>query len=729
MLRSTPLALLALAAACSSAPAPVTPTPDEHPTPAPDAGPAAEAPTGPSYLARRGDDADVLHGTRVADPYRWLEDGKAADVRAWEELHMARYTSAVDALPQRAWLAQRFDHLWRYDDESVPTPCMRGKAEGFWTKRKDQDKWVLHLRDKPGAAARVILDPNTWGETETLGGASFSDDCGLLAYGVARAGDENPVYRVLDTSTGEHLPDTLAGWRQGGVSWLPDASGFYYSAQPKAGEVAAGDEYYFSRVYFHRLGTTADQDAVVFEDREHREHFHGASVSEDGRWLVLTRSKFYEQEVFLQDLRKKGAKPVPVVTGFGHEYYVEAIGDRLLILTNWDAPRRRVMIASTTRPGREHWKELVPQGPDLIDGTSAVGDTLYVSSLHDASTRITAYDVKGKKLRDVTLPGIGSAGVSGYWSKPETRLYFTSFATPSAQYRYDVKQDRLTEIWRSPVDFDPSNIVTEQAWFTSKDGTRVPMFLVHAKDAPTDGSTPYLLTGYGGFNVSQTPYFSTLYGVWIEAGGGVAIANLRGGGEFGEAWHQAGMKDRKQSVFDDFIAAAEHLIATGYTRADRLAIQGGSNGGLLVAAAVVQRPELFRAVACEVPLTDMVRYHRFGLANIWAEEYGNADDAAMFPYLHGYSPYHRVVEGTDYPAVLVAGSENDARTDPLHARKFAAALMWADADHGDGEPIYLVTDRDSGHGGGVTIDTQVAQTARTYGFLMAQIGLQAPAAP
>ena len=717
-----------LAAACSSAPAPVqtvtTPAPEPPPEVTPE--PGSPEPTGPAYLARRGDDADELHGTRVADPYRWLEDGKAADVVAWDELQTARYQAAVDALPQRAHLAARFDHLWRYDDESVPWPCFKGKRETFWSKKKEQDKWVVHVREKPGAEAKVVLDPNTWAETETLDGASFSDDCSLLAYGKAVAGNEDPVYRVLDVRTGEELPDRLAGWRQGGVSWLPDNSGFYYSAQPKKGEVPDGDEYHYQRVYFHRLGSDGTADPIVFEDKEHREHFHYASVSEDGRWLLLTRSKFYETEVFLQDLKKKGAEPVPVVTGFGHEYYAEILGDKILIQTNWEAPKRRVMVAPVKKPGREHWKEIVPEGEELIEYVSSAAGHIYVHRLKDASTRITAYTLAGKKVREVGLPGIGSAGAGGYWSKKEVRLRFSSFATPTVSYRYDLKKDKLTEIWRSPVDFDPSNIETEQVWVTSKDGTRVPMFLVHAKGAPTDGSVPYLLTGYGGFNASMTPYFSTLYGVWIESGGGVAIPNLRGGGEYGEAWHQAGMKEKKQNVFDDFIAAAEWLIGNGRTRADRLAIEGGSNGGLLVAAAVTQRPELFRAVACHVPLTDMIRYHRFGLASIWAEEYGSSEDPALFAALLAYSPYHRVTEGTDYPAVLVTGSENDARVDPAHARKFAAALQWADADHGEEEPIYLSLQRESGHGGGVTIATQVEQQSRIMAFLMQQLGMTTP---
>jgi prolyl oligopeptidase len=731
--RSLPLLLLTVA--CGS-PSPATRVTAPTPAPAPSAAPLPAAPTAapaaaePPYLAHRGTDSDLIHGVRVPDPYRWLEAGDAPEVRAWDELQAARYIAGVDALPQRPILASRLDRLLRYDDTSYEYPCKRGNGMRFTTRRADQDKSVFHLRARAGAPDKVVLDPNTWAPTETVGAAKYSDDCRYLAYGVARAGDENAVLHVLDVRDGRLLPDTFAGWRQEEIVWLPDSSGFYYSARPLRGEVPAGDEHYFHRVYFHRLGSTAAQDPIVFENKQVKENYHGVAVSEDGRWLLLTRSTFYEQELFLQDLRPvRGELPpqVPIVTGFGHEYNAEIIGDRLIVMTNEGAPRRKVMTASLTQPQRAHWKELIPEGPDRITGVSGIAGHLYVSYLHDASTRIAVHALGGKKIRDITLPYLGSGGVSGYWSRPEVYLSYGGFADPGRAYRYDLRRDKLTEIWKSPIDFDVSKIVTEQVWYTSKDGTRIPMFLVHGKDVPLDGNVPYLLTGYGGFDISQTPYFSTSIGLWIEAGGGLAVPSLRGGGEYGQAWHEAGMGARKQNVFDDFLGAAEWLVAEKRTSPARLAISGGSNGGLLVAAAVVQRPDLFRAVLCSVPLTDMIRYQKFGLANIWAEEYGSSDVAADFPALMAYSPYHRVQAGVDYPAVLVVGSENDARTNAMHARKFAAALQWADPDHGSAQPIYLDVQRDSGHGGGVTIATVVEQGSRKYAFLMSQVGLM-PAA-
>ena len=582
------------------------------------------------------------------------------------------------------------------------------------------------MRDTKTGETRVVLDPNTWGETETLAGFNPSPDGKFIAFGKANAGDENPVIRVMNTETGEILPDTLRGWKQRGASWHHDNSGFYYSANPLPGEVAAGEEFYWNRVYFHKLGTPAEQDELVLDDPEVKEHFHFAGVSEDGRWLMMYRYAFNAQSIWIKDLTRKNAKPVALTTDMQNEYLATMVEDRIFIRTNHDAPNYRVMTTTTDKPGREHWREMIPEASDKLSSISGIAGHLYLTYQHNATTKIEVRDIDGEKLHDMELPTVGTAGVSGYWSKPEVWVGFSSFAHPSTTYQYSAKDRELTLYKESPIKIDVSDIVVDQVWYPSKDGTEVSMFIVRHKDAPKDGSTPFLLTGYGGFNVSMTPRFSTGYAVWVESGGGVAIPNLRGGGEYGQAWHEAGMRDQKQNVFDDFIAAAEYLVDKGYTASERLAISGGSNGGLLVSAAVTQRPELFEAVLCQVPLTDMVRYHHFGLANIWSEEYGNADDPEMFPHILEYSPYHAVEEGTDYPAILVTGSLNDARTDPVHARKFAAAVRWADADKGQKQPILLHLQGDSGHGGGVTIDTRADQTARHYGFLMSQI--QMPAA-
>ncbi|RMG44541.1 MAG: S9 family peptidase [Acidobacteria bacterium] len=673
-------------------------------------------------LAPREEVVDEIFGVRVADPYRWMEDAGSERVARWDAARAEEFRAYTDALPQRRALYERFQELWRYDDTSAPTACLLADCLVYRTKRADQDKWVVHFREHPGAPDRVILDPNRWEPTETLSVFALSPDGRYAAYGKARAGDENPVIRVIDLRTMEELPDTLRGWRQGGVSWLHDDSGFYYSAWPKKGEVPPGEEYYWHRTWFHRLGTPPEEDRLVAADEEVKETFNSAVVSEDGRWLIVYRSRFSRDEVWLEEIGTGVRRPV--ATGMDAQYAVRVVGDRLLIVTDWQAPNYRVMTAPVAEPGREHWKELIPESEDRLQDLRPVDGLLYAVYQHNAATRIAVYDLDGRHLQDVPLPAIGSASVRGYWSKGPVWVGFTSFAHPPSDYTYDPERNELKLYRRSPVPIDTSGIEVEQVWYRSKDGTRVSMFLVHAKGAPRDGSVPYLLTGYGGFNVSRTPHFSTVYAVWVEKGGGVAIPNLRGGGEYGRAWHEAGMREHKQNVFDDFIAAAEWLIDRGYTSADRLAIAGGSNGGLLVAAAMVQRPDLFKAVLCQVPLTDMIRFHRFGLANIWTEEYGSPEDPEMFPHLLAYSPYHNVVPGTDYPALLVTASVNDARVDPVHARKFTAAVRWADADHGREEPILFHLQEASGHAGAVTIDQRADQAARHYGFLMAQVGLR-----
>jgi len=688
-------------------------------------GDAAQTPPG---LAPRGDVVEVLHGVEVADPYRWMEDAEAQAVTTWSAERNADFQAYTDALPQRQVLYDRFQHLWRYDDESTPQPCLLSERIVYRTKKADEDKWVVHIKDGPDAEGRVVIDPNSWEQTQTLAGFYPSPDCKYAAYGKANAGDENPVITVIDLDTLEPLPDTLQGRRQRSASWRHDNAGFYYSANPREGELGEGDHEYFHRVWYHQLGTGPDADELVFHDPEVKEHFHMAGISEDGRWLVRARYKFSKNGWWLQDLEGGGehsAGPVPIATDMENDYRVEVVDGRLFITTDWEAPNYRVMTTTVDKPGREHWVEFLPETEDKLNGLSPIAGKLYADYDHDASTLIRVYDIDGSHLHDIPLPTTGSAGVWGHWSKPTVWLSFTSFAFPTTVYTYDAEANALTLYKESPIDIDPSGIVAEQVRYLSRDGTEVTMFLIHHEDAPQDGSVPYLLTGYGGFNISLTPHFSTTKAVWVQSGGGIAIPNLRGGGEYGRAWHEAGMHELKQNVFDDFLAAAEYLVAEGHTSSDRLAIAGGSNGGLLVGAAVTQRPDLFTAVLCQQPLIDMVRFHHFGLANIWTEEYGSADDPEMFPHIHAYSPYHRVVEGTDYPAVLVTGSTNDARTKPVHALKFVAALRWADTDHGGEQPILLHLQSESGHGGGVGIDVIADQVSRHFGFLMGQIGMVA----
>lgn len=685
----------------------------------------AATPTPMVPLAERQDVVDLIHDVEVKDPYRWLEEKGSPEVNLWDAMHSKHFIQTVDAYPQRDWLAERFEKLWRYDDESVPRPCRLSERTFYSTKAADQDKWVLHLRDTPDGEGRVILDPNTWEETETLSGTYPSPDCRYLAYGKARAGDENPVITILELDSMEHLGDALTGWKQRGVSWLHDNSGFYYSSWPAPETVPEGDEFYYHRSSYHPIHTDGSEDTVVFEDREVKEHFHGTSVSEDGKWLTFYRSKFSKNELYLATTENP-TEQKPVATGLDAQYSSLIVGDKLFIRTDDEAPRYRVMVTDVSSPEREGWREFIPEGEDVLKSIDALNGHLYLTYQHNAATRIAVHTLDGAHIKDMQLPAIGIASVWGFWDKGPVWVSFSSFAHPTTVYHYQHEANSLELFKESPIDIDTSNMTSEQVWYESKDGTKVSMFLVYRKDKPADKPIPYLLTGYGGFNISLRPRFSTSNAVWLEAGGGIAIPNLRGGGEYGKDWHEAGMQENKQNVFDDFLAAAEWLIDGGHTTPDQLAIRGGSNGGLLVSAAVTQRPELFQAVLCSVPLTDMIRYHLFGIANIWSDEYGSSEDPDMFPHLLKYSPYHNLRPDLNYPAALIIGSVNDARTVPLHARKFAAALRWADTDHGTKEPILVHIQRASGHGGGVTIDKQITQTSRGLGFLMAQIGLNAP---
>ncbi|HTY07856.1 MAG TPA: prolyl oligopeptidase family serine peptidase, partial [Candidatus Edwardsbacteria bacterium] len=541
-----------------------------------------------------------------------------------------------------------------------------------------------------------------------------------LAFGRAAAGNESPRIRIMEVATKAILPDTLRGWRQHGGAWLPGNSGFFYSAYPLKGTVPAGEEYYWQAVYFHALGTPADSDRVVFSHPSVKEYYHDAAVSENGRWAVFQRGMFNKSEVFLRRLGGPDSL-VPVAMGFDAEYGVDLLGDTLLIRTDKDAPRGMVYVTAADRPGRENWKVLIPQSEDKLENISGIDGLLYAAYLHNAHTVIKIFDLNGNYLRDLPLPGIGSGFIWGYWSKGPVWAYFTSFNYPGATFRYDPARNRLTLYQKPPIAIDPGKSSVEQVWFTSRDGTRVPMFLFQPRGTRRDGHNAVLLTGYGGFDVPETPFFSSFYQCWLEAGGMVAIPNLRGGGEFGKDWHEAGMRDRKQNVFDDFIAAAQWLVDSKYTSPGRLAISGASNGGLLTGAVTAQRPDLFRAAHIGVPLLDMVRFHKFGYANVWAEEYGSAEDSTQFRYLLKYSPYHNVKDGTKYPAVLLEASENDARVAPLHARKMAARLQAADTGGG---PILYLLRRKSGHGGGTRLTEWIGQEADILSFLMRQVGLK-----
>ncbi len=666
---------------------------------------------------------DDYHGTIIVDPYRWLENADDPEVVAWTETEETFTHGIIDTLPQKTWLISRFDVLWRYDDESVPIRVLAGDRLFYWTKNKEDEKWAFVTREREGAEPQVVLDPNHWDPADQLAGVRASRAGRFVAYGTAHGGDENPIVQVLDLNTGDILPDRLRGWKQSVGSWLPDDSGFYYTCKPLAAEVPEGEHEYWHSAWLHKLGTPTEQDVKVFSHDEVKEYWHSVSVTEDGAYTVYYRGLFNANDLWYQRTGST-AKPTPLAVGMTDEYGVDIIDGKILITTNAGATRKMVYITDVDQPGREQWRVFIPEDPqDKLEYIAAINGLIYASYSHNAYTQIKIYDLTGNYLRDLPLPTIGTASVSGRWSQPEVWVRFSSFSYPTTTFKYHPERDEL-EVYREfPVEVDVDDVVAEQVWYESCDGTPVSMFIVHREGLQHDGSNPTLLGGYGGFDVSMRPRFSTSALVWLEAGGVYAIPNLRGGGEYGREWHEAGMLGNKQNVFDDFIAAAEYLIAQGYTSDEKLAIRGGSNGGLLVGAATVQRPDLFRVVNCGVPLLDMVNYHEFGLANIWAEEYGSSEDPEQFEYLYKYSPYHNVKEGVRYPAFIVTGSENDARVDPLHARKMTARLQAADIGGG---PICLLVRKASGHGGGTTITTRIAQVAEERAFLMYFLGMEAP---
>lgn len=675
-------------------------------------------------LPERGDHVDTLHGHALPDPWRWLEDSEASEVRDLDAAEALRFRQATGSLPQREWLFERLQSLWRVDDETPPSPVLDGDRLFVRTRRADQDEWVVQVQEGEGPR-RVVLDPNTWDEDETLTGFWPSPDGRLAVFARDAAGREDARLYVLDVDSGRILDDTTAGWRLGSVQWRRDGSGFWFAGRPAPGSVAEGDEQFYHRVWWHPLGGSADDDEVVICDDEVKEHFHGVVASPCGRYLVLGRYRFHGNALWLLDL-EGDPEPVLVTDDLTHVHDATVLDGRLVVRTEWGADRCRLMVAPVETPQREHWRELVPEGEGVLEDVDGLGGRLYLTWRERGATRVSVHALDGAWLQDVPWPTLGTGAVWGHWSRDTVWASFQSYGTPRSTWRYHVEGNRLELYRASPVPFDAHDLVVELDAFRSRDGTEVTAFVVRRADLEPTGDVPVLLTGYGGFNLAMRPLFSAVYALWAEQGGMVVVPHLRGGGEYGRAWHEAGRLDRKQNVFDDFIAAAEHLVEAGWTRPEHIAISGGSNGGLLVSAVVAQRPDLFGAVRCAVPLADMLRFHELGIGRIWTEEYGDPDIAEQFAVLRAYSPVHNLRDGVAYPPTLVTGSTNDARTHPAHARKFWAALVHADVDHGGVRPLLLHIQQSSGHHGAVTIDRRADQSARDFGFLASHVGLSTP---
>ena len=590
----------------------------------------------------------------------------------------------------------------------------------------DQNQPVLWVRDGLHGAERVLLDPNTWSEdgTVALDWSYASHDGRLLAFGRSSAGDERSTLRVLDVETGRLLPDEISDTRACSLAWLPDGSGFYYTRYPARGTVPEGDENYFRRVYFHSLGTDPGHDPLVFGEGRDREDWPNVDLSPDGRWMWISVEKGWTRtDAYVFDRQRPEAPCIVISEGREALYGGEIVGDEMFLLTNEGAPRYRVFRVNLHSPARDAWVELIEESDvRVLDGIRIVGGRLVVLWMENASSRLALYDLSGDFLNDIPLPTIGTvSGLTGEHDGDELFFGFSSFTVPPTVYRCALgAQLSPPECHlRVEADLDPSRYAVEQVTYPSKDGTPITMFLVHRVDLARNGQAPCYLNGYGGFNVSMTPGFTRTTYLWLEQGGVYAMPNLRGGGEYGEAWHRAGMLEQKQNVFDDFIAAAEFLVERGYTNPQRLAIGGGSNGGLLVGAVLTQRPDLCKAVVCSVPLLDMLRYHLFRIARLWIPEYGCADDPTQFDWLRSYSPYHRVEDGVAYPAVLIMTGESDSRVDPLHARKMAARLQAASR----GGAVLLRVEAKAGHGAGKPLTKVLEEYADIWSFVGWQLGV------
>jgi prolyl oligopeptidase len=689
----------------------------------------ATAKTRPGLATRKDDVVDRLHGVDVPDPYRWLEDADAPEVARWTEAQNANTRRALDRFPGRKALEKRLWQLYEIGSVGVPVsradPHAIAKTRRYFYTRRDgkQNQPVLYVRDGADGADRALVDVN--GEradgTRALDWWNPSDDGALVAYGVSDDGSEESVLRVRDVATGKDRADQIPRTRSCSIAWTPDGRGFYYTRYPAPGEVPAAEVKYHRSVYHHRLGEDPAKDRKLFGDGRDKSDWPGVDLSPDGRWLAITVDQGWSKsEVYVVDLRA-GKTPVAVAVGESARFrVVEMLDDRLYLFTTSGAARGRLYAVDPARPERARWREVIKESAEVLQDVVYFKGGLATASLQDAALRLRVYSLDGAPRADIALPGLGAlTALTGARDIAEICYGFTSFFVPTEVFRVDVTGAPVAQSWRrleSPI--DPAAYEVERVMVKSRDGTPLPLFLAHRKGARRDGTQPALLTGYGGFDHSMLPSWTPAAIPFLEAGGTYALAVLRGGGEYGEDWHRAGMLGQKQNAFDDFAASAEWLIANRVTGAARLAISGRSNGGLLTGAALTQRPELYRAVVCGVPLLDMLRYHHFRIAALWIPEYGSPDDPEAFRWLAAYSPYHRVRDGVAYPAVLLHTAASDTRVDAMHARKMTARLQAANPK---GKPVLLRLESHAGHGQGKPLAKVIAQLVDEWSFVFSEL--------
>jgi len=675
----------------------------------------------------RIDQVDEYHATKVADPYRWLEDPDSEATKAWVEAQNKVTFGYLGEIPTREQIKQRLTQLWDYEKFGIP--FKEGDRYFYFKNDGLQNQSVLYTLISLDAEPRVLIDPNQLSEdgTVALSGIAISEDGKLMAYGLSTSGSDWQEWKVRDVETGVDLIDYLKWIKFSGASWTQNSQGFFYSRYDEPNEkTKLEDVNYFQKLYYHQLGKPQSEDVLIYQRPDQKEWGFNGGVTEDGRYLIISVSQGTDPKnlVFYQDLTNPDASIVELISEFEASYsFIDNEGSVFWFRTDLDAPRGRIIAIDTSNPVREQWQEVIPQAAETLEGVGLLNNQFVADYLKDAQTQIKIFDLKGSFIREVALPAIGSAG--GFGGKrydTETFYSFTSFTTPATIYRYDMVSGESTVFRQPQVDFNPADYETKQIFYNSKDGTQVPMFITHKKGMHLDGNHPTFLYAYGGFNISITPSFSVGSLVWMEMGGVYAVPNLRGGGEYGEAWHQAGTKLNKQNVFDDFIAAAEWLIANKYTSPAKLAIGGGSNGGLLVGACMTQRPDLFGAALPAVGVMDMLRFHKFTIGWAWASEYGSPDNPEEFKALYAYSPLHNLKPGTHYPATMITTADHDDRVVPAHSFKFAAALQ---AAHHGTAPVLIRIETKAGHGAGKPTTKIIEEIADRWAFLVRSLSMSA----
>jgi prolyl oligopeptidase len=709
-----------------SPPDPAAP-PAPPPSP-PSAPPAASAPPAPprafDYPATRKEPiAEEMHGVRVEDPYRWLEDEKSKEVRSWMDAQNDFTRGHLDRLPEREAIAGRLKELFYVD--SLGVPHRYGKRYFYSRRHADREKAIVYWKEGKDGKEQVLLDPNAWSSdgSVSLGGWSVSWDGSRVAYSVKKNNSDEATLQVIEVATGKKSEvDVIEGAKYAHARWTPKGDGFYYAYLPTDKSIPVADRPGYTEIRFHRLGEDPKKDALVHEKTGNPKAFLNTYLSKDGRFLlVYVQHGWNATDVYFRDLQdpKQKDRWTPLTVGKDAIFTVYPHNGQFYVHTNEGAPRYRVLKVDPKRPERAAWKEILPERPDAtLENVSLVGGKLSLLYLKDVISQIELRTLDGKLDRVIPLPAPGTATpLIGQPDQDEAYFVFTSLVHPSEIHEISVKKGDPRLFFKVKVPVDPSKFTVEQRFATSKDGTKVPLFIVAGKDAKRDGSAPALLYGYGGFQVAMQPGFRSSIIPWLERGGVFVMSVLRGGSEYGEEWHRNGMLHKKQNVFDDFLAAAEFLISERYTRPGRLAIQGASNGGLLVGAAMTQRPDLFRVALCGVPLLDMVRYHLFGSGKTWIEEYGSAENPEDFRVLHGYSPYHRVKPGTRYPALLMLSADSDDRVDPMHARKFIAQIQ----EHSTGGLALLRIEKNAGHGGADMLKAAVQKGADELAFALSQM--------